>query len=156
MIKLTDILKEILNKPLPWQFKGELGSGRVVYSFKIKTDDKDQEYLVSFAKEDEGVYNVSYTATGFTPQQLTGQNAPLQVLSTVADIVKDFTERFNDKFEKLVIDAAKTEEERQGGVMDSKRFKIYKAMLKQLVDPTKYDVEITGDNQIVVTKKQND
>lgn len=155
MIKLTTILKEILNKPLPWQFKGELGSGRVVYRFEVPIDGKSQEYLVSFSKEDDGVYNVSYMATGHTPQQLTSQNVPIQVLSTVTDIVKDFVSKFGDRINKLIIDAAKTEEERETGVIDSKRFRIYTNMIQRIVDSNKYGIQTTGDNQITLTKKND-
>jgi hypothetical protein len=155
MIKLTSILREILNKPLPWQFKGELGSGKIVYKFEVKTEDKTQEYLVYFGKEDEGVYNVSYMATGHTPQQLTGQGASIQVLSTVTDIIKDFLSKFGDRVDKLVIDAAKTEQEREAGVEDSKRFRVYTAMIERLVNPKEYNVAVTGDNQITITKKHD-
>ena len=147
MTKFTRILKELLDKPLPWKLKGELNSGKIIYTFATE---KGTEYIVLFDPTSDRQYTVTFIPrNGHLPSSMTGEGDSIAILSTVSEIVENFAQKFSDKFDSLKIQGSKNEEEKSE---DSKRFRLYMMMLKKKVDPSKYSLEKTGDNEVTVTK----
>jgi len=127
-----------------------MNSGKVIYEFKTESG---TDYLVIFDPEEDGTYLVTFAPWGSDPSSMTNEGNSVAVISTVSDIVKDFLSKFDNKIKKLKIQASKSEEDREKMDHDSKRFRVYQAILSKYVDRSKYDFKKSGDNEITITKK---
>ncbi len=139
MIKLTKILYEIGEgvRPYRWGIDYE-SDGEVQYGFETDTN---SEYQVSFESFGEGeTWDVSFAAReiggsggGFSTDVITNKGDMYKVMSTVFDIVKDFTNDHEDVLQ-LKFDPSQTGDD---PTTKDKRAKLYMAYFKKQMPTSK-------------------
>jgi len=139
MIKLKHILNEIGEgvRPYRWGIDYE-SDDEVQYGFETDTN---SEYQVSFESFGEGkTWDVSFAAReigasrgGFSTDVITNKGDMYKVMSTVFDIIKDFTNDHEEVYQ-LKFDSAQTGDD---STTKDKRTKLYMAYLKKQMPTSK-------------------
>ena len=143
MIKLIDILKEIGEESYPFkdidQTYDEYDNSLLSVDYTFNTP--SQPYKVSFYsgeyQPEDKTFDLSFgidKGDGYKLDtfQMTGEGNAIKILSTVAEIIKDFLSQYGDEgAEKIVIDPT-----------SEKRRKIYQMLLPKLSSDISSKVKI--------------
>ena len=105
MIKLLDLLNENYSFSSPKVERDEEGIISVEYRFTTE----DNNYKVIFnGFEQPGIFEVEFGIdkgefNALDTLQMTGEGNALKILSTIADVINSFLEKFSTDYDKIVI-----------------------------------------------------
>jgi len=130
------------SRAYPYKFENT-ASDEVHYYFD--TEEYEYDVIVNLMDPYAGTWTMQFGTIGGTPDEITNEGKPLQVMSTLLQITTDFIERFKPNALQFKPEKDESRED------DKRRFNLYMQFIKKNI-PSLYMVYPYGDYIIIERK----